>query len=146
MAFGARRIHPFEVIGLRGKTVRFWKCLGLCLLPFAAFFALVLLKEIYARFLMPFVPPCLFRMTTGLLCPSCGMTHSIFALCRLDFSEALRQNAIVPAALVLGLVFYVELWIKALGHSKTLVPRKMPFWFSLLGCVLVYGIGRNFVV
>ncbi len=119
------------------------KCALLCVLPFAAAGLLLLLKTAYAAFVMPHMPPCLLRTATGYLCPSCGMTHSVFALCRLDFAESLRQNALIPFGVLLALLAYIELWMRALGRPKKLIPRRGLFWVCVLIAVLIYTVLRN---
>lgn len=46
------------------------------------------------------VPPCLFRETTGLLCPGCGSGRMVAALLRFDLGTAVRSNALALAAAV----------------------------------------------
>lgn len=119
------------------------KIAALCALPFAAAAALLLLKTAYAKWVMPYMPPCLLRTANGKLCPSCGMTHSVFALCRLDFAESLRQNALVPFGVLIAVLYYAELWTRALGKPKTLVPRRGIFWIGVLIAAAVYTVLRN---
>lgn len=115
----------------------------LCLLPFAAFGVMLLLKTAYLRLAAPYLPPCIFRTLTGYLCPSCGMTHSVTALLRGNFAESLRQNALIPAAALLLLLRYAELWTAALGREKRLFPRTKRFWLGLLAAALLYTVLRN---
>ena len=119
------------------------KAAVLCCLPFAAFGMLYLLKTAYAAWVIPWMPPCLIRTLTGKRCPSCGMTHSVFALCRLDFAESLRQNALVPFGVVLAALYYAELWTRALGKPKRLFPRSGRFWLGVIAAVLLYTVLRN---
>lgn len=44
----------------------------------------------------PLPPICLFRATTGLSCPSCGLTRSFIALAHLDLVSAWRQHRLGP--------------------------------------------------
>lgn len=115
----------------------------LCLLPFAAFGLLFLLKSAYMRWAAPHLPPCVFRAVTGYRCPSCGMTHSVNALLRGDLLTALRENALIPAAALLLLLCYAELWTAALGRPRRLIPRGGRFWFCMLGAALLYTVLRN---
>lgn len=117
----------------------------LCLLPFAAAGALLLAAWLYARYVISFVPPCLFRTATGLLCPSCGMTHAVYALCRLDVAESLRQNAVLMFGVLLGVLCYAELWMRTLGNPKRLIPRRGSFWVGVLILWLAYTVLRNIV-
>lgn len=62
--------------------------------------SLVYLGILFAGFLfvrfgdriLPVIPPCLFRLWTGIPCPSCGATRTGMALSRLYFQEAFLQN------------------------------------------------------
>lgn len=117
----------------------------LCILPFAAAGALLLAARLYARYVIRFVPPCIFRSATGLLCPSCGMTHAVYALCRLDVLESLRQNAVLMFGVLLGVLYYAELWTRALGTPKRLIPRRGSFWIGVLVIWLAYTVLRNLV-
>ena len=113
--------------------------------PFAAFGLLLCAKEIYAQVLMPHMQPCILRTLTGLLCPACGMTHSVFAVCRLDFVAALHENVMIPASLLVLLLWYAELWCRVLGHPKRILPRKAAFWWAMLAAWLVYAVLRNII-
>ena len=115
----------------------------LCLLPFAAFGAALLLKAAYMRWIAPYLPPCILRTLTGYRCPSCGMTHSVNALLRGDLPESLRQNALIPAAALLLIWKYIALWASALGSEKRLFPHGKRFWLSMLAAALLYSVLRN---
>ena len=119
------------------------KIVLLCILPFAAAGLFLLLKQVYAAYLMPYVPPCMLRTLTGLRCPSCGMTHSVFALARLDIPESARQNLMIPLAVLGGLLRYAELWTQVLGKPKHLLPRSGAFWMGVLAFWLLYTVLRN---
>ena len=119
------------------------KLVLLCILPFAAAGLLLLLKQVYAAYMMPYIPPCVLRTLTGLRCPSCGMTHSVFALTRLDIIESARQNLMIPLAVLGALIWYAELWTRALGKPKRLLPRKGIFWAGVLAFWLLYTVLRN---
>ena len=115
----------------------------LCLLPFAAAGLLLLLKQAYAAWVMPWMPPCLIRTATGLRCPSCGMTHSVFALCRLDLAGSLRANALILFGVLLLVLLYAECWTRVLGRPKKQIPRKKGFWIGVLIAALAYAAARN---
>ena len=115
----------------------------LCVLPFAAAGILLAVRYFYEIYLMPHMYPCILRTLTGKLCPACGMTHSVFALCRGDLAGAVRENAVIPACVLLALLWYAERWCKALGKRVTLLPRKARFWITLLALWLLYALLRN---
>lgn len=112
--------------------------------PFLAAGGLLLAKNIYAEWVMPYVPMCPVRTLTGFLCPSCGLTHAVFALCRGDILEAAKQNAVLLLGVALGLVWYAELWIRLFGGKK-IIPRSGKFWLALLGIWMLYAVVRNLV-
>ena len=62
---------------------------------------------------------CIFRATTGLPCPGCGLTHSGLALLRGEIVESLRYHALfVPyvitiAANSIPVDFYVVNWFRS---------------------------------
>ena len=114
----------------------------LCLLPFAAAGGLLIAKNLYMQYVIRWVPPCILRTLTGWQCPSCGMTHAVLALCRL---EALRQNALLIFGVVLAVLRYAEMWLKALGRPKTLIPRTAGFWIGVLLFWIAYSVLRNVV-
>lgn len=114
-------------------------------MPLWGFALLVLVKHLYAAWVMPFMPPCILRTFTGLLCPSCGMTHAVFALCRGDIAEAWQCNALIPLAVLLFVAWYIELLIGSFGRAKKIIPRSPVFWFTVLGMVFVYAILRNVI-
>ena len=119
------------------------KVLLLCLLPVAAYGLLRLAAYAYAQAVAPWMPPCILRTLTGWKCPSCGMTHSVYALARLDLAAALRENAIIPVLLVVPLLRYAELWTAVLGRPRRLMPHGGKFWLGVLLAVLAYSVLRN---
>lgn len=117
----------------------------LLLLPVFAFLLLLALKTLYAETVMQYIPPCMLRTLTGWLCPSCGMTHSVFALARLDLLTAARENLMIPLAVLFALLWYIERWFSVSGHPRRLLPRKGKFWIGVLLFWLIYTILRNIV-
>lgn len=117
----------------------------LLILPFAAAGFLLLAKNLYVRFVVPWMPPCILRTATGWKCPSCGMTHAVYALCRLDFAEALRQNALLVFGLLMLILRYLEEWFTVLGKPKKLVPRRAVFWIIAGSAGAAYSVLRNII-
>ena len=76
------------------------------------------------------IPLCGFRWLTGLPCPLCGLTHSLFALAKGHVSEAVRLHALSPLAIVM-LVLIV--WNRP-------VPGR--FWTGCASAFAIYGIAR----
>jgi hypothetical protein len=50
------------------------------------------------------LPPCSFRVLTGVPCPSCGMTTSFALLMRGDIANSLRANSVGTLLAAFGLV------------------------------------------
>ena len=117
----------------------------LCVLPFAATGFLLLMKNLYARYVIPRMPPCILRTLTGWKCPSCGMTHAVYALCRLDIPEALRQNALLVFLLLLLVLLYLERWLAVCGRPKHLIPRSGLFWAAAVVFWIGYLVLRNII-
>jgi Protein of unknown function (DUF2752) len=70
------------------------------------------------------MPTCLFRSVTGLPCPTCGATHAVVALSRLDWSGALAANPLATiGALALLLGGLAAGTAALLGH-----PFREPRW------------------
>ncbi len=115
----------------------------LVLLPFLAAGGLLLAKNLYTLLMLPWMPPCILRTLTGLKCPSCGMTHAVYALCRLDIAEAVRQNALLVFGVLLLILRYLEVWCKVLGKPKRLIPRRAVFWIIMGIIGAAYCILRN---
>lgn len=127
------------------KTKQMLKKTLIVTMPLWGFALLVLAKQLYAAWVMPYMPPCILRTFTGLLCPSCGMTHAVFALCRGDIAAAWRYNALIPLAVLLFLIWYAELLMGCFGRAKKIIPRRPVFWFTVLGMVLFYAVLRNII-
>ncbi len=115
----------------------------LLLLPFAAAGCLLLAKNLYTWLVLPWMPPCTLRTLTGWKCPSCGMTHAVYALCRLDFAEALRQNALLVFGILLLVLRYLETWCSVLEKPRRLIPRRAAFWIVMGVFWVGYWILRN---
>ncbi|MFT3990256.1 MAG: DUF2752 domain-containing protein [Luteolibacter sp.] len=103
---------------------------------------------------IPGYPGCVFRNTTGLLCPGCGMTRATYSTLHGQFYQAFRYNPLgfilLPVAL-LGVSLETWSWLHGrpfisrmnLGNrgAKALVAaifaywilRNLPWWpFTLL--------------
>lgn len=91
-----------------------------------------------------FFPKCIFYELTGIYCPGCGTTRTIFYLGRGDLCQAWRYNPL----LLVSLPFLVW-WIWRIALNKFWdIP--LPSWLSSPGFAIavtaifvIYFIGRN---
>lgn len=90
-----------------------------------------------------FYPVCLFHQLTGLNCPGCGGTRSVYALLHGDFQAALRDNALfvllTPAAALRGA------WLagkKSLGRQVDQFFPAKSLWV-LLAVAVAFTVLRN---
>jgi hypothetical protein len=85
------------------------------------------------------LPPCNFKLITGLPCPSCGMTTSFALLVRGDFKNSLRANAVGTVLAVFCLLFIPWSLTSALrGRSLFLVSlEKAVTWIVIVFMALL---------
>lgn len=88
-------------------------------------------------------PACHFHQLTGLHCPGCGMTRSLYALLHGDFLVALRDNALF----IVGIFFLTArgAWFmlnRRRGNPNTVFFPLHWLW-PLLALILVFTILRN---
>ena len=87
--------------------------------------------------ILTFVPPCLFRLWTGIPCPSCGATRCGLALCNFQFVDAFLENPFflfLFAALILwgmntilGVVLGKNIELHLSQREKKIVQRVVVF-------------------
>ena len=54
---------------------------------------------------------CLFKLLTGISCPTCGMSGAVLALCRGDLAGYIASNAFaVPVGALLAALIIPDLW------------------------------------
>jgi Protein of unknown function (DUF2752) len=90
-----------------------------------------------------FYPVCHFHQLTGLYCPGCGMTRSLYALLHGDFLMALRDNALFIG----GIFFFMARggWLllnHRIGKTKAAFFPLTWLW-PLLALVLIFTVLRN---
>jgi hypothetical protein len=81
------------------------------------------------------LPPCTFRVVTGIPCPSCGMTTSFALLMHGDLANSLRANAVGTLMALFGLL--------VIPWSLASAVCKRPLFITsleraLLGVVLIF--------
>jgi len=102
------------------------------------------------------LPPCTFKVMSGLPCPSCGMTTSFALLLHGDLGSSLKANAVGTMLAVLGLLIVPWSLACVISGRRLLVASMenallriiigflvlMMFrWFLVLGLAWVYGTG-----
>ena len=88
--------------------------------------------------------PCVFRLTTGLLCPGCGVSRMCLALLRLDFAAAWSYNPAIMALLPLGAAVAADMSLRYVISGDKQGDRfcKIAMVF-MIAALLVFGIVRN---
>ena len=90
-----------------------------------------------------FYPVCQFHRLTGLNCPGCGMTRSLYALLHGHFFAALKDNALF--VLILGTLAVRsgwQSWQRRRGRSAGDFFPTLYLW-PLLAVALVFTVLRN---
>lgn len=93
-----------------------------------------------------FAPQCHFHRMTGLHCPGCGATRTVYALLHLRLGEAAKKNVLFLAALpVLGFwsVRGVARWVRGEPMREPKYLNRPWFVWTLGGIVFAFGILRN---
>src|SRR5260370_8203293 len=80
------------------------------------------------------LPPCNFKVVTGLPCPSCGMTTSFALLVHGDFRNSLRANAVGTLLAIFCLAFIPwSLFSAVRGRSLFVVSlEKSETWLVIV--------------
>jgi hypothetical protein len=90
-------------------------------------------------------PSCVFRETTGLWCPGCGLTRGMHSLFTGDLPAALSFNVFTPVAAVLIVAMWWWWTSRAFGVQRPSPLARAPgaAWFVLAAVVVLYGVLRN---
>ncbi len=91
------------------------------------------------------LPPCTFRLFTGLLCPGCGNTHAVLALLEGNVLTSLFYNPFPLCLAVFLLLFYTEVALRLFHRQVRLFPRSLAFWLTFVGLFLAYALLRNVI-
>jgi hypothetical protein len=81
-------------------------------------------------------PQCPFRAMTGLDCPGCGLTRSVYALLHGDVARAVDHNVLVVLLVPLAVLGFVKWTAGRLGYQGPRLPRYRPWMSVALGVVL----------
>ncbi len=92
----------------------------------------------------PFYPKCVFRLATGLNCPGCGGTRSLYWLLHGDLSQAFWFNPLLIIALpFLGWAFFR--WAYPVCTGRKAPSLGLPPWTDkvVAAVFIVYWVVRN---
>lgn len=84
---------------------------------------------------------CPIKWFTGISCPGCGMTRSLYYLVKLDFAQSLRCHALTVIAI--PSFIYIAFGKRPLFNSK---KRENVFLFILISLFLIYYFLRLFII
>lgn len=90
-------------------------------------------------------PPCVFRATTGLWCPGCGLTRGLHQLFNGDLGSALQYNLFVPLVVVAAVLGWWS-WVRtSWGGLPLAIPQRLlhPLFWAMPIAVVAYGVLRN---
>lgn len=92
-------------------------------------------------------PPCMFHSLTGLHCPGCGGTRSIYLMSHGDFAGALRQNALVVIFAPLALLYLLAaIRFSATGYWKAPRLSGPGISVALAVAIVAFAVLRNIPV
>ncbi len=108
---------------------------------------LLLMAGVFIWALFVKIPlPCVFRLATGLYCPTCGATRAIIHLVHGSFLSAIKSNAFVTIASVPTALWLISVAIGLILDKKSLYTvskRGLISILILIGIFLIFGIVRN---
>jgi hypothetical protein len=89
--------------------------------------------------------PCYFKLATGVGCPGCGLTRSVYALCQGRPQEAIVFHLFGPVAMLLAFGFWAYYGVALLNNREPFSlgsPACVKGWIALAVCFAVYWLVR----
>jgi hypothetical protein len=86
---------------------------------------------------------CLFHQLTGLNCPGCGGTRSLYALLHGNFAPALKDNALFVAVLAAAVgrgIWFAAKKTRRLPVGNFLPPKSL---WALIAVAVIFTVLRN---
>lgn len=100
-----------------------------------------------------YYPKCTLHSTTGLHCPGCGLTRSVYSSLHGEFAQAIAYNVFAPMLIPLLLYGVLRgLWSTVFPAKRIAGPSKptsrLLRWFPaiLAAMLILFGIFRNIPV
>jgi hypothetical protein len=90
-----------------------------------------------------FYPVCQFHELTGLNCPGCGATRSLYALLHGHLKLALKDNALFIFSLAAFLVWSVNFTLRKLRNQRAAVHLPPKVLWAFLAAAVVFTVLRN---
>ena len=91
-----------------------------------------------------YFPECVFRKTTGYLCPACGNTRCVECLFHGEVWRAIQYNVTIPILLSVVMLLYLEnLLVIICGRNIKIVPKNTVFWWGIGTMIFAYYFLRN---
>ena len=89
--------------------------------------------------------PCIFKLTTGFMCPGCGVTRMIVAATKFDFAAAFAYNKFlfVTWPILLLILGYSE-WNYIKNGTRDIGRMNILLWIETI-LFIVFGIIRNLI-
>lgn len=88
--------------------------------------------------------PCLFRLQTGYLCPSCGTTRMISSLLSLDFELAFYYNPLMFVLLPIFIYFALSFSIRYIKTGRVNTHRfENVIFISIVIVMIIFAVIRN---
>jgi hypothetical protein len=90
-----------------------------------------------------FYPVCVFHALTGLNCPGCGMTRSLYALLHGNLRLAVKDNALFILALAALAVWGGRFAVRKIRNQPAMFNISPKFLWLFLVVALVFAVVRN---
>ncbi len=96
-----------------------------------------------------YYPKCTLHSTTGLHCPGCGLTRSVYSSLHGEFAQAVAYNLLAPILIPLMFFGVVRgLWLTVFPPANFRASKRSPWllrWFPamLAAALIIFGVLRN---
>lgn len=86
--------------------------------------------------------PCFYFITTGLLCPGCGISRMFVSLAKLDIAKAFSYN---PVAFIILILWNLIALLCFIGRPRFVQKSKFLYTslWTTIAILLIWGFARN---